>query len=226
MTSVLRPILGSLPDPLQRELRRLHYARQIRRGRFGTDEPEYDMLERWVRAGDTVLDVGANIGRYTMKLSALVGPQGRVIAVEPVAETFVLLSENVSRSPHGNVTLLNVAASSGFEVVGMTVPRDSSGIENLYQASIDGGTEGGPRVLTAPMDALRLPSRISLAKIDVEGHELAALAGMDRILTEDRPVLIVEDSSAEIQTVLTDRGYESTRFDGSPNRLYLSATAE
>jgi FkbM family methyltransferase len=226
MISVLRPILGRLPDPMQRELRRLHYARQIRRGRFGTDEPEYGMLERWVRAGDTVLDVGANIGRYTMKLSALVGPQGRVIAVEPVAETFVLLSENVSRSPHGNVTLLNVAASSGFEVVGMTVPRDSSGIENLYQASIDGGTEGGPRVLTAPMDALRLPSRISLAKIDVEGHELAALAGMDRILTEDRPVLIVEDSSAEIQTVLTDRGYESTQFDGSPNRLYLSATAE
>jgi FkbM family methyltransferase len=146
--------------------------------------------------------------------------------VEPVAETFLLLSENVSRSPHGNVTLLNVAASSGFEVVGMTVPRDSSGIENLYQASIDGDARGGPRILTAPMDALRLPGRITLAKIDVEGHELAALAGMDRILTEDRPVLIVEDSSAEIQTVLTDRGYESTQFDGSPNRLYLSATAE
>jgi FkbM family methyltransferase len=178
------------------------------------------MLERWVRAGDTVLDVGANIGRYTMKLSALVGPQGRVIAVEPVAETFLLLSENVSRSPHGNVTLLNVAASRGFEVLGMTVPRDASGIENLYQASIDGGSEGGPRVLTAPMDALRLPSRISLAKIDVEGHELAALEGMDRILTEDRPVLIVEDSSADLQTALAKRGYTSTQFDGSPNRVY------
>jgi FkbM family methyltransferase len=226
MTSVLRPILGRLPDPLQRELRRLHYARQIRRGRFGTDEPEYGMLERWVRPGDTVLDVGANIGRYTMKLSALVGPQGRVIAVEPLAETFLLLSENVSRSPHGNVTLLNVAASRNFGVVGMTVPRDSSGIENLYQASIDGDARGGPRVLTAPMDALRLPGRIILAKIDVEGHELDALAGMDRILTEDRPVLIVEDSSAEIQTVLAERGYESKQFDGSPNRLYLPATAE
>jgi FkbM family methyltransferase len=183
------------------------------------------MLERWVRAGDTVLDVGANIGRYTMKLSALVGPQGRVIAVEPVAETFLLLSENVSRSPHGNVTLLNVAASSGFEVVGMTVPRDASGIENLYQASIDGGSEGGPRVLTAPMDALRLPSRISLAKIDVEGHELAALEGMDRILTDDRPVLIVEDSSADLQTALAKRGYTSTQFDGSPNRVYHPETA-
>jgi hypothetical protein len=76
------------------------------------------------------------------------------------------------------------------------------------------------------MDALRLPGRIALAKIDVEGHELAALAGMDRILTEDRPVLIVEDSSAEIQTVLAERGYESKQFDGSPNRLYLPATAE
>lgn len=73
-----------LPKWLNTELRRLHYARQIRSGRFSSDEPELALLPELVEPGDWVIDVGANVGRYTMRLSDLVGRQGRVIALESI----------------------------------------------------------------------------------------------------------------------------------------------
>jgi FkbM family methyltransferase len=75
-----------------------------------------------VKPGDWVLDVRANVGHYSHRLSDLVGPAGRIFAFEPVRETFELLTANVARFAHANVTLLNVTASDTARTVGMTAP--------------------------------------------------------------------------------------------------------
>jgi len=126
--NVLKPFAARLPDRWQMELKRLHFARQIRRGSFKTSEPEYNMLPRLIGPGNWVLDIGANVGHYTKRMSELVGPGGRVIAFEPVPATFALLAANVQRFKHANVTLINAAASGGTNIVGMTVPKFSTGL--------------------------------------------------------------------------------------------------
>ena len=83
--------LRYLPEPLLQSIKARHYARMLRS--FTIDqEPDLKLVQHLVKPGDTVLDVGANFGVYTRVLSQLVGPAGRVISVEPVPQTFSILS--------------------------------------------------------------------------------------------------------------------------------------
>ena len=134
MFKILRKLASKLPLRYQQEMKRLRFARQIKKGGFLTDEPEFNMLNKWLNKGDNVLDVGANVGHYTTRFSHLVGATGRVIAFEPVPETFELLASNAARLSVRNVTLLNVAASEKSAVVGMNLPAFDTGMTNFYMA--------------------------------------------------------------------------------------------
>jgi FkbM family methyltransferase len=215
---LMKRLVARFPGSVQHELRRWFFARQISSRRFFTDEKEYGCLPTLLAPGDWVLDIGANVGHYAMRMSELVGPAGRVIAFEPVPDTFALLAANVRRFPHANVTLLNVAVSDGSAAVGMQIPSFAEGLTNYYQAHLSDKPEG-LTVLTLPVDALALPGRVRLAKIDVEGHELPVLRGMRALLERDHPVLIVETSSQETIELLHGLGYATERLPGSSNLL-------
>src|SRR5262245_13483499 len=118
----LKTIAARLPKHWQQELKRVYFRRQVRRRRFGTWEPEYALLPRFVARGDWVLDVGANVGHYTLRAAELVGTEGRVIALEPVPDTFALLAANAAARSLQNVTLINAAASASGHVAGMNIP--------------------------------------------------------------------------------------------------------
>lgn len=222
----LKRIASALPLRSQQTLKRLHFAHQIRLGRFVTSEPEYARLREWVATGDWVVDVGANVGHYTMYLSRLVGPAGRVLAFEPVPETFELLAANMSYARAHNVTLFNAAASAQLSIAGVSMPQFSSGLANYYMAGIT--LEGGAEldVLTMPIDSVMPPHRVTLVKVDVEGHELQAIRGMERLLRRDRPRLIVEGASSEVETFLGNLGYSFAQLSGSPNRVFSQRSAE
>jgi FkbM family methyltransferase len=213
----MKRLAALLPHSWQHELRRRHFQREIRRGSFYTDEKEYALLDKLLRAGDWALDVGANVGHYTKRMSELVGPSGRVIALEPVPDTFSLLAANARLFAHANVSLLNVAASDRLAIADMQIPRFANGLSNYYQASLGAGS-GGLAVLTLPIDELSLP-KVRLVKIDVEGHELPALHGMRRLLQRDHPVLIVETGSQETTSLLGGLDYTVERLPGSSNLL-------
>lgn len=221
---MLRTIAAKLPLTTQQALKRRYFARQLARGSFRAPEPEFDRLAEWVRPGDWVIDVGANIGHYTTRLSALVAAAGRVIAIEPASETFELLASNVSRLRHRNVTLINAAASIQHTCVRMTLPHFDSGMSNYYQASI---TESGGdfEVMALPVDSLVSSHRISFIKIDVEGHEAQALRGMTGILQRDKPCIVIEGASAEVQALLEGYGYSFEAIKGSPNRIFRPRSA-
>jgi FkbM family methyltransferase len=225
----VKSLASRFPRRVQQELKRVHFRRQLRSGKFATAEPEYDRLGDWIATGDWVVDVGANIGHYTVRFSLLVGNGGRVLAFEPVPETFELLAANLSFVGARNVSLFNVAVSAGTGVTSLSVPQLPSGLANFYAAGL---TDTSPwpynpaaafSVLTLALDSLPLPHRVSLVKIDVEGHELPALRGMEQLLRRDRPRLIVENATGPICTFLHDLDYESVQLPQSPNRVFFTA---
>jgi FkbM family methyltransferase len=214
-----------LPRSVQRVLRKLYYRWQIGTGRFRSDEVEYGMLGHFVGNGDWALDIGANVGHYTLRLSALVGPQGRVFAFEPISETFELLTANVRLSPHQNVTLFNVAVSGESVTVGMAVPRGRTGLDGHYFAHIT-QEPTDRQVFCLAIDSLQLPCPVKLVKIDVEGHELPVLHGMRELIGRDHPILVVEASSTAPVAFLRNFGYVARRIRNSQNYLLTTPAHE
>lgn len=217
---MLKQIAARLPDRWQTGLKRIHFRRQISKGTFQTDEPEYRILHNFISPGDWVIDIGANVGHYTKRFSELVGAQGRVIAFEPVPTTFSLLSANVELFAHSNVSLINAAVSDKLDVAGISMPKLPTGLTNYYEARLSSSSDNVLTVLTLSLDSFDIHQSIALVKIDVEGHESFVLEGMKKLIEKHHPVLIVETDSKEIIARLTSMAYISEKLPGSPNVLF------
>jgi FkbM family methyltransferase len=217
--SVIGRLANALPPAVLHHLRRRRYSLQIRLGRFHCEEPEYRELERWVSEQDCVVDVGANVGHYTLRLAQLVGKRGRVIAVEPVPRNFELLAANVVAAGCSNVSLFNMALSESTDSLGMHIPRRKDGRFNDYRAAIS-GDEATLTVPATRLDALQIPGPVSLIKLDVEGHELQVLRGARQTIRDFEPVVIAESQNPHVERFFRELGYGYVQLDGSPNRVF------
>lgn len=215
----IKKIIANLPARWQFGLKRSYYSWQIHNHQFKSDEKEYDLLELFISPGDWILDIGANIGHYTSKFSKLAGIRGRVIALEPVTETFELLTSNAQLFPFQNVTLLNIAASDHSAVLPMEVPDFEPGIKNYYRAHLS-EDKNGLMVFCIPIDSLPLNHRIKMIKIDTEGHELSVLHGMKKLLQQDHPMMIIETDSDAVIDFLKDLDYIAEKIPDSPNYIF------
>lgn len=164
-------------------------------------EPEMEGVRQLVGAGDTAVDVGANLGVYTHFLSRLVGRHGKVYAFEPVPRTYSLLSWGVRVLGRRNVALSKRAISDHVGDGAMQIPVfKDTGKRNYYMASLVHDTDnvGAGNGLvdiqaTTLKDALPQESvPIRFIKCDVEGHELAVFCGSRDVLSSSRPALLVE----------------------------------
>src|SRR5439155_13217911 len=159
-----------LPPGVAQEVRRRHYYRVLAKGKV--DEPELALLGLFVKPGACVVDVGANFGLYTKALAELVGPSGRVYSIEPVPETFDILTANVARLGLSNVVPMRYAVSdSDGERVRLVVPKVRPfGPENPYRARIVSGPAPGREVIaqTCTLDGLLAgrARRVSFVKCD------------------------------------------------------------
>jgi FkbM family methyltransferase len=170
------------------------------------------------RGGGLILDVGANIGLYTAACARAAGAFGRVIALEPGAATFAKLAKTCRRLQLANVTPLRVAASRTAGTAHLAAPRPDREVQQRLVSSADATSE---LVQTCRLDDVcgDDAETVTLLKIDVEGHEVAALEGAERVLTNGRAHLIVEfygaglaasQSSAEALWALLDRTHRCT----------------
>lgn len=157
-------------------------------------EPELRRLDAIVRPRMTVVDVGANVGLYALKAARLVGPKGRVIALEPGAEAFEQLRRNLRLNAFGWVEALKQAASDrDGEAVLHHVPLGDD--PQAYSLVAHAGAEAGEQVTTQRLDTLARMlglSRLDVLKIDVEGGEPLVLAGASDVLARLRPVVLFE----------------------------------
>ena len=217
---MLRRLASHLPFPIRQSLRAWKYRLQQASGRFQSDEPEFNQLRDWVHPGDWVLDVGANVGQYTLRLSELVGKEGRVFAFEPIAETAEILTAMACRAHYRNISIFNIAVSERAGEVSFRVPNGDAGLPNYFQARVIG--EGDRTVPCFALDDLPFPHRIALVKIDVEEHEVQVIRGMRHLIERDHPILIVEGHEGIHPEFLAAHGYRMLpKAAGSPNLVFL-----
>lgn len=163
----------------------------------GSQNFEKAAFLRLIRRGQTVLDIGANRGDFTLLFSDLVGPSGQVHAFEPVPPTFALLERHIAASArHPNVRLnrFGLAAQAGSFPI--HVPNSDLGQASLQRHSAASWQHSS--VETFPCELRRLDdyasqlARLDFAKIDVEGAELSVLQGGCATLGRFAPVLHLE----------------------------------
>jgi FkbM family methyltransferase len=148
-------------------------------------------IDAAIGPGATVVDVGASIGYNTVYASRLVGPSGRVVAIEPAADNLDVLRENLVANRLENVVVRPVAAGRGHEVRDFYLRGETSAVNSLFPESVYAAVTSVAQVQVAPLDDL-VEVDPDLVKIDVEGAELDVLAGMTRLLGHSTLRLIVE----------------------------------
>lgn len=196
--------------------------------------PEAEVIQvmlRVLKPGDCAVDAGANVGFFTVLMSKIVGPQGRVLAIEPDSGNVAKLNKNLDINSCLNVQVVQVALGNDVGCAALW-PNEDNG-----QSSLFGETKAGDKaqlVAVQPLDAL-IKGQPRLIKLDIEGAEVNALLGC----TYDFPCIVTEVNQAalaragrtptELFTILRERGYHRYQLhaDGSmPSRVEFSQTVK
>jgi FkbM family methyltransferase len=170
------------------------------------EQSELSAAYRSAAPGTYTFDVGANVGLFAVVMSRAVGLTGRVVAIEPVADTVVALRRNLERNGCMNVDVVEGAAASSSGEVPLMLTNDpalhSAGGELVRGRSV-------VQVITVKaytIDELWIGAGrppVSLAKVDVEGGEYDVLVGSAEMIAQCRPALIIEvNDRSQIQRVV------------------------
>jgi FkbM family methyltransferase len=181
----------------------------------GTHEIQVQQaLVRSLRAGDHVWDVGSNIGYVALVAARVVGPAGRVVAIEPDAGCAAAIRTNAALNGLASIEVLQVAAADRSGAAELVVVRDRLWTRLASVGDHELGERRVP-VRTVALDDLERPPP-AVVKIDVEGAELDVLAGMTRLLRDARPLVICEmhGRNAEFCAAMRAAGYAVTNLDG------------
>ncbi len=160
----------------------------------GFEEPELRFAMAHAAAGGVIVDVGANIGLYAAACARAASRRGRVIAFEPAPATFEKLELTLRRLHIDNVTAHRMAI--GAEAGAARFLRSLNG-RDAQQRMARSAVDEGFDLITVPVGRLDdlcgdEATAVRLLKLDIEGHEIGALRGARRILSNGRVHLIVE----------------------------------
>ncbi|MBI2464516.1 FkbM family methyltransferase [Candidatus Shapirobacteria bacterium] len=163
-----------------------YIGQRIALGKY--EEYETMLMQHQLKDVEVVVDVGANIGYYTLLMASMAK---RVYALEPDKECFEILKKNVEENNLKNVVILNVAAGAKKEIKNLI--KD---IENMGNSHL--GDEKGVEVKCERLEQILINEhKIDLIKIDTQGWEPAVIVGAKKIIERDKPTLFLEYSPAE-----------------------------
>lgn len=190
------------------------------------DRMEDQFLHSYLRPADTVVDIGANVGAETLTAACIVGPQGKVFAIEPQPKAFSYLTSNIALNNLENVEAFNVAIGETEGILCF-----STGLLDTSNRVLP---SGGQKIPAKRLDDLLCDASIDtieLMKVDVEGYELSVFRGSSRILRKTQCVYFEHmewafrkygHTEREIFAVLQDCGLKLyMRRDDEKNRLAI-----
>ena len=157
-----------------------------------------DVVARFVQKGDTVFDIGANVGRFTSYAAALVGTKGRVFSFEPQEYPRGILSQMKAVRGLSQVTIVDRALSDQPGSAEIIIPLKDGWKPKSACGHLDGGAEGPHKkeaVAVTTMDAFCEENgieRLYFIKCDVEGVELKVFRSGTRTLTRFYPTIYCE----------------------------------
>jgi FkbM family methyltransferase len=152
-----------------------------------------DAIKRNLKTGDIFIDLGANIGFFTLLAASIVESTGKVISVEPNMQNLQLLYSSILENQFENIKVLPFAASDRSQILNLTV-FGSNGLVRLPNQS------NSQFVQSVRIDELiDNELKINVVKLDVEGYEPLAIKGMDNIIRKHKPIIISEFNPWHIQ---------------------------
>ncbi len=180
--------------------------------RTGLEKYETKLFEKLLTRGMTVVDVGANIGYYTLLAARLVGVKGRVFAFEPEPENYALLIRNIKLNDYKNIVPEKKAVSSRTGKAELFINKETGAHGFLPERE---NIKGVTTVETVSLDEYfkGRESPIDVIKIDVEGAELEVLNGMRNVVGKN-------DSLKIFTEVFWPAGTQKTR---PPAQKYLDS---
>jgi FkbM family methyltransferase len=183
----------------------------------GTWDPDDSrLMERDLRPGGVVVDVGANIGYMTLVAAHAVGPAGTVVAIEPHPDNVALLKQNLRRNGVADrVTVVAAAAWCAPGSVQLAEAAQNTGDHRVNTKQTERRQLDVPAVT---LDEVIAPDlHVDLIKLDTQATELAVLDGARALLARDRPIILYEfwpqglreraDDPAEVLIALRNLGY-------------------
>ena len=196
--------------------------------------PYYDFnsmkfIENYLKPGDYFIDIGANIGIYTLLAASIIGSEGYVDAFEALPTTFERLKENVERNNIKNITLHPVATGEQSKTIQFTKNFDTRNHIINKDDMISNQTDS-VNIPCEPIDnCLNNENHYAMAKIDVEGYELPTVKGAENLLKNSNPpVLLLEINEAfrrynfsesDIINYLNQKGYEMAIYNAKNNSI-------
>jgi FkbM family methyltransferase len=171
------------------------------------DWHEMHWLNRVLRPGDGFLDVGANVGIYSVLAASKVMPGGRVMAFEPEPGIVAILKENFELNGLDSAQIINAAVGSEDGECFFQTGQDATG------KMASAGESGVATPMVALDTIVTQAQQYMVGKIDVEGFEVSAFQGAKKLLSEHRPYCwLIEtndcDDRSTLHQLLKDAGYE------------------
>lgn len=157
-------------------------------------EPELRWILSILNSGDVFVDVGANVGVYSVHAARKVGPSGRVVAIEPSAQAAAILTANASANDLGDIiTVINAAASNTQGSLYL-----AGNAEQWNSLSLS-ASPTGPMIAVTTLDKTlasdaSLAGRIKCIKIDAEGVETQVLQGAANVISQSSPYIVFENT--------------------------------
>lgn len=195
----------------------------------GFELDEVDFVNRYLGKGDTFVDIGTNVGLFSLHAATSVGIEGRVISFEPSTVTVSRLKDNIQLNGLGNIEIIQAGLSSEKGELELTVAGDGYDAFNSFAVPFMGSSMSKELVQVMTLDGFMssrkiAPADVRLMKIDVEGWELHVLRGAaDFLGHSDAPVLLVEFTEAnaksagssciELGNTLGALGYQLYTYD-------------
>lgn len=187
-------------------------------------EIDVDFLCRCVKAGGTVLDVGANLGLYALPLARAVGPSGRVLAFEPSPLNREHLERSIAWNDTANIELSHCALSN-FEGQSWLAQAWSGELDSLVMTP-----EASEAVTPVPVTTLNALAAagtlgtVDILKLDAEGQEARIIAGGSAFFRDQSPIVMYEVTTGEkehpeVRWLFETLGYQTFRLLGDGSML-------
>jgi len=167
----------------------------------GVWEPEEtSFVQKSLKPGMVFVDLGANIGYYTVIASGLVGSAGQVIAFEPEPRNFALLKKNIEANGCSNVVAENKAVGASPQRTALHLSRSNFGDHRTHEAIGEPSARTEEKRLTISVEAVSLdhyfkerPTRVDFLKMDIQGTEYDALIGMRQTLQQNPDITVLTE---------------------------------
>lgn len=180
------------------------------------EKAELLTLSTLLKKDDVLLDIGANIGLYSLYASKIIGDNGKIISFEPFEQNFQSFTKNISLNSFTNIQVEKKAVGAENGTINLYYNQDEKNLGMVSTQSIENSIS--EKVLIISIDQFLEASKtkkIDFVKIDIEGHEFKALKGMQNTLLKYKPTILIEilvenksiDNKEFIHEFLVDLGY-------------------